>query len=84
MDKQEIINVRAKSYSEFSLLIDLVYSIGYKFDSGKKRHPFMLWFFMGCDGLSLYPDHSVRFVEASCNIDSVDVKEYLLLIHGQI
>jgi len=52
-------NIRAKSFKEFRILIKLVYSMGYIFCSGKQYNPFLMW--IGWHGLN--PIRGVVFIE---------------------
>ena len=83
----ERIDVEARNYFQFRRLLKLAYSLGYKFRSGKTHSAFSLWFANDrskCKGLSLENDYSMRYIEKHLEVDTVDFKEYLRIVHGVI
>jgi hypothetical protein len=81
---KEYTDIQATSFWEFRKLLKLSYDLGYKFRSGNKYTAFELWFIKKCNGLSLENDLTMRYIERHLDIDSIDLNEFLRVVHGFI
>ena len=86
-------NVKVKSFKEFRILTKLSYQMGYRFFSGKKHNPFLMW--IGLVGLNpihgiWYEDYEnskrIKFCDYSNwdNHDYIEFSEFMLMLEGEI